>query len=91
MLTVKQVADRLAVSASCVYQLVALGTLECYRIGGGRGTLRFSEEQFQAYLERARVRATPPPSSAQASSASRGGPFSELDPDRLRRAWEKNR
>ena len=51
LLTVKDVADRLAVSQSTVYDLAATGKLSCYRIGSrGRGVVRFTEEQVAAYL-----------------------------------------
>jgi len=49
-LTVKQVAERLQVSAATVYQLCAEQRLGHRRIGLGRGTIRISEEQLQHYL-----------------------------------------
>lgn len=54
--TVADVAERLNVARSTVYDLVQDGLLECYRIGTGRGTLRFTDEQITDYLERARSR-----------------------------------
>ena len=91
LLTVKQVAEMLSISPSMVYELVALSKLRCFRIAGrGRGTLRFAEEMVDEYLASALQAATRAPSaSAQASSGSRAAPFSELDPDRLARAWKK--
>ena len=91
LLTVKQVAEMLSISPSMVYDLVGLSKLRCFRIAGrGRGTIRFAEEMVAEYLATALQGATPLPSaSAPTSSDSRGEPFSELDPDRLGRAWAK--
>ena len=50
MLTVKQVSERLGVSAQLVYSLASSGKLRCYRVGTGRGVLRFTEEHVAAYL-----------------------------------------
>ena len=51
-LTVKQVAERLGVSASQVYALCASGKLPNRRFGnGGRGAIRVSEEQLAEFLE----------------------------------------
>lgn len=47
---VRDVAARLEVSPSLVYQLIAAGKLRCTRHGLGRGTVRISEEQLAAYL-----------------------------------------
>jgi excisionase family DNA binding protein len=52
LLSVKDVAVRLNVSSSTVYDLVAVGELPCFRIGArGRGVLRFTEEMVAKYLE----------------------------------------
>lgn len=61
MLTVKQAAERLGVSATLVYELVADGALPCYRLGGRgrRGVIRFSEADLLAFLERRRVEHRP--------------------------------
>lgn len=48
MLRVKQVAERLNVSCSKVYELLGSGRLPHYRIDG---SVRVSEEQLQEYLE----------------------------------------
>ena len=90
LLTVKQVAEMLSISPSMVYDLVSLSKIRCFRIAGrGRGTLRFAEEMVAEYLSSALqgIDATPLPS-APTSSGSWAAPFSELDPDRLRRAWK---
>ena len=55
MLRVKQVAEKLGISPALVYELVAKGLLSCYRIGIGRGAIRFKDEDVQAYLETCRV------------------------------------
>ena len=51
LLCVSEVADRLRCSPSTVYALVAQGTLGHFRIGLGRGGIRVSEEQIDAYLK----------------------------------------
>ena len=51
MLTVKEVAQRLNVSPSCIYQLVESGKLPHHRIGLGRGAIRFSDNDVAEYLE----------------------------------------
>jgi excisionase family DNA binding protein len=50
LLTVSNVAKRLNVSQSCVYQLVDSGRLPCHRIGVGRGAIRVSEADLADYL-----------------------------------------
>ncbi|MCC7423964.1 MAG: helix-turn-helix domain-containing protein [Planctomycetaceae bacterium] len=53
-LTVREVAKRLQVSASCVYQLIDMGKLPHFRIGVGRGVIRILEEDLNAYLSASR-------------------------------------
>ncbi len=48
---VRDVAARLEVSASLVYELIASGKLRCTRHGMGRGCIRVSEDQLAAYLD----------------------------------------
>ena len=55
MLKVADVAKRLGVSTALVYQLVAQGRLACYRIGLGRGAIRFAESDVEAYLDSCRI------------------------------------
>ena len=54
LMTVKEVARRLRVSASLVYQLVDTGKLGCHRIGNGRGAIRICSEDVAAYLKACR-------------------------------------
>jgi excisionase family DNA binding protein len=54
MLTIRQVAERLNISASTVYSLVSSRKLPCHRIGVGRGAVRVSEEDLSVYLESCR-------------------------------------
>ena len=58
VLTIAEVAERLRVSLACAYGLVENGKLSCFRIGLGRGTIRVSEEQLEAYLTRSEKRGT---------------------------------
>ena len=50
LMTVQETAERLAVSPSCVYQLVDTGKLACHRIGIGRGAIRVAEQDLKNYL-----------------------------------------
>ncbi|MBI1311744.1 helix-turn-helix domain-containing protein [bacterium] len=54
LLTVKDVAQRLNVSQSCIYQLVETGKIPHHRIGVGRGAIRFTEDDITEYLQNAR-------------------------------------
>ena len=54
LLTVKEVARRLRVSASLVYQLVDSGKLGCHRIGNGRGAIRIRPDDVDTYLRTCR-------------------------------------
>jgi len=54
LLTVKDVAGRLNVSPSCIYQLVETGKIPHHRIGVGRGAIRFTEDDLAEYLDRNR-------------------------------------
>lgn len=59
MLRVCDVAERLNVSAQCVYQLVDRGKLIAHRIGIGRGAIRVSETDLQQFLRNSRMGKTP--------------------------------
>jgi excisionase family DNA binding protein len=61
LLTVRDVAKRLAVSASSVYALVETGRLACHRIGIGRGTIRIDETDLAAFLDACRSAPRPAP------------------------------
>jgi excisionase family DNA binding protein len=50
LLKVRDTAERLNVSESCVYQLIEAGKLPCHRIGNGRGAIRISEADLNDYL-----------------------------------------
>ena len=54
MLTVREVAERLGIGESTVYQLVACGRLGSHRLGLGRGTIRITSEDVDAYLDSCR-------------------------------------
>ena len=60
LLTVNEVAERLGISVSLVYQMVESGKLTVLRIGNGRGTIRFHPEDLESYLNTCRVQATQP-------------------------------
>ncbi len=48
MLTVRDIADRLNVSNGIIYRLIAMGELQCYRIGKA---IRISTLQIEEYLD----------------------------------------
>jgi excisionase family DNA binding protein len=58
MLTIKQVAKQLNVSAATVYGWVGTGCLTCYRLGarGRRGAIRVAESDLAALLESLRTK-----------------------------------
>jgi excisionase family DNA binding protein len=60
MLTVKQAAERLRVSPSLVYSLIAARELAHVRIGFGRGLIRISEESICEYEQRRSVSVAEP-------------------------------
>ncbi len=55
MIKVDDLAKLWNVSASTIYNLVESGKLACYRIGTGRGAIRFTDEQIAAFLVSCKV------------------------------------
>lgn len=55
MLRAKEVAEKLGISLSLVYQLVEEHKLGCYRVGPRRGAIRFKDEDIEVYLDSCRV------------------------------------
>lgn len=66
LLTVKDVAARLNVSISCVYQLIEAGKLPHHRIGLGRGAIRCSESDIAEFLASNRETSSPNDSAKRA-------------------------
>lgn len=87
LLTVKQVAQRLNISPSFVYELLKSGRLKHYRLGKGQGGLRISEKQLAAYLEGAEG-TTPSAPGEKQNPAPRSGMFKHLDAEKLAEAWK---
>ena len=56
MLTVKQAAEHLGISASLVYGLCAAGKIRHERHGLGRGTIRIPTEALDEYRKSAEVK-----------------------------------
>lgn len=50
LLTVREVAQVLRLSQACVYTMVARGQLPHLRVGNGRGSIRFSREDLDRFL-----------------------------------------
>jgi excisionase family DNA binding protein len=63
LLTIRKVAERLAIAPSTAYALVQSGKIASHRIGLGRGAIRVDERDLEAYLEfcRSSPRAAPRP------------------------------
>lgn len=51
VLTVKQVAERLNVTRSCVYAVLAARKIRFVRLGRRRGTIRIREEELQRFIQ----------------------------------------
>lgn len=51
MIGVKELANQLGVSTKTVYAMVEGGMIPSYRIGCGRGTLRFDYEEVKRSLK----------------------------------------
>lgn len=83
MLTVKEAAAVLRVSAALVYSLCSQGMLEHERYGIGRGTIRIRPEALDAFQQRAKV------STLHVTPAASCGHFKELDRGRLIESWKK--
>lgn len=49
-----EVARRLGVSRSWLYEAAKNGAIPCYRLGGDDGPLRFAEEDLDAWLRSSR-------------------------------------
>jgi excisionase family DNA binding protein len=49
ILTVKEVAQKLNISARTIYDLVRAGRLKCQRIGKGRGVIRFRPTDLENF------------------------------------------
>lgn len=50
LLTVKDVAERLNVSVSTVYEILQSGLLPCVKVGLRGGAIRVSEDDLNAYI-----------------------------------------
>ena len=68
MLTAQQVADALGLSRRAVYDLADAGLLPCYRMGVGRGALRFDPADVEAYRAACRSTATNAPADGCSNS-----------------------
>ncbi len=90
-LTPRQVAERAGVSPGLIYQWCQEKRLPHFRMGGRgkRGRVLIEDADLDPFLLALKVLAGAAPSSAPASSGPPAGPFSELDPARLVRAWKK--
>lgn len=83
LLTAREVGALLGLSARAVYDAAAAGHLACYRLGVGRGAVRFDPADVEAYKAACRSTAIKPPAagvstltSASTASAFGGASFS---------------
>lgn len=60
LLTVREVAQILRLSSACIYTMVASGRLPHLRVGNGRGSIRFSHEDLDRFLNSRRAETAPP-------------------------------
>lgn len=51
MISVKELAGILGVSTKTIYAMVESDQIPCYRIGAGRGTLRFDVDEVKRKLK----------------------------------------
>ncbi|MCD0460697.1 helix-turn-helix domain-containing protein [Roseiconus lacunae] len=51
MIGVEELANALGVSTKTIYAMVESDQIPCYRIGCGRGTLRFDLAEVRAFLK----------------------------------------
>lgn len=51
MLTVKHLSKKLNVSSNTIYRMVSQNNVPFFRIGNGRGTIRFDEKQINKWLK----------------------------------------
>lgn len=85
LLRVNEVALRLNLSLSTVYQLIESGLLPSACVGTRKG-IRVSESDLLAYVERRRSARRQSPAPAPKRN---GSPFKHLDGERLRDAWRR--
>ena len=84
-LRVSEVADRLNLSLSTVYQLIESGRLPSHCLGLRKG-IRVAESDLHTYVERCRSARRQAPAPAPAKN---GSPFKHLDAERLLDAWRR--
>ena len=77
MFSVHEIAQRLGVSPTCVYQLIQVGKIACHRIGIGRGAIRIAECDLQEYLTSSRSERALPDANAPTKTR-RGNTFRHL-------------
>ncbi len=90
-LTVKEAAVQAGVSESLIYQFCVERRLPHYRLGGKgkRGRILIDPADLETFMQSLRVQGEAA-SSVPVSSGSAAGIFSELDPQRLQKAWRKS-
>ncbi len=85
-MTVKQASLKLGICAGTVYALCAAGRIQHERHGLGRGVIRISDEALEEYRRSCVVE--PVVTRRQASQPA--SLFSELNGNRLAKAWQKH-
>ena len=88
-LTVKQAAERLGVSPSLIYALVAARRLRHERIGLKRGVIRIPADAIEEYRQRSLIPAEVPGEAPRQSSDGNAATFKSLDSDRLLQSWSR--
>ncbi len=85
LLTVREVAERLRCSLALVYSLCEKGKLAHVRLGLGRGTIRIASSDIDAFIVSCTIN-----SGGRGKPPASGQTFSQLNRDKLLKAWKKN-
>lgn len=84
MMRVSEIAERLSLSQSKIYELVESGALPHHKIGG---SIRVSEEQLARYLDSTRRERGP--AIPRRTTGTRPAQVKHLNAERLSQAWEQ--
>lgn len=84
LLTVKETSERLSCSVALVYSLCEKGKLAHVRLGLGRGTIRVSQSNIEAFIASCTIDI-----GGQGKPPASGRGFQQLNQEKLLKAWGK--
>ena len=87
LLLVSEIAERLSCSEAFVYSAMSSGRLRHFVLGKGQGGKRCSEAQLQDFLNSRERGGVEIEAKAKVSASRPAGTFTELDPQRMQKAW----